>query len=165
MGTASFRFASSSAIFVISGRLYTFSAMATGRISPNPGCRASGLASISWCSRCSLHSGLLHKPAVAAAIRRLMLWNFALNRRFASPYARGSIDPAAILRVRPPPAPWAPWSNYVTTTKLGRLLPTSNGGEHGVLAGTLFNFGASPIPGISHPACQEITPFRGTLTG
>jgi dolichol-phosphate mannosyltransferase len=90
-----------------------------------------------------LHTGMLEKPAVAAAIAVSMIWNFTLNRRFSFSYARdrsivrqffGFIAACSVGAV----------VNYVTTTNLWSLLPYKQlAASIGVLAGTLFNFGAS----------------------
>jgi dolichol-phosphate mannosyltransferase len=90
-----------------------------------------------------LHSGLVERPAVAVAIVVSMIWNFALNRRFSFSYARdrsilrqffGFIAACSVGAV----------VNYVTTTRLWPLVPYKQlAASFGVLAGTLFNFGAS----------------------
>lgn len=87
--------------------------------------------------------GVNDKPAVAAAIMVSMIWNFALNRRFSFSYARdhslfrqllGFIAACSLGAV----------VNYLTTTNLWhglRYKPMA--AVIGVLAGTVFNFGAS----------------------
>jgi len=90
-----------------------------------------------------LRFGFLDKAAVAVAIVVSMIWNFALNRRFSFSYARdrsilrqffGFIAACSVGAV----------VNYATTTSLWQLLPYKQlSASIGVLAGTLFNFGAS----------------------
>ena len=90
-----------------------------------------------------LRLGIREKPAVAAAIGLSMVWNFALNRRFSFSYAR---DQSIVRQFSGFIAACSVGAavNYVTTTNLWPRLPYKQvAAVIGVLAGTLFNFGAS----------------------
>ena len=90
-----------------------------------------------------LAQGMAEKLAVALAIAISMVWNFVLNRRFSFSYAReqsiikqflGFIAACSVGAV----------VNYATTVALWSLVPRRPlAAVIGVMAGTLFNFGAS----------------------
>jgi dolichol-phosphate mannosyltransferase len=90
-----------------------------------------------------LRWGSDEKPAVAAAISMSMVWNFAWNRRFSFSYAR---DRSVVRQFFAFIAACAVGAivNYLTTMQLWHGLHYKQlAAVIGVLAGTLFNFGAS----------------------
>jgi dolichol-phosphate mannosyltransferase len=124
-------------------RLYTFRYGTWSHLAQFLVVGASGLAINFLVLTLSLRWGLDEKPAVGAAIIVSMVWNFALNRRFSFSYARdrsivrqfwGFIAACSVGAV----------VNYLTTTNLWQGQRYKQvAAVLGVLAGTVFNFGAS----------------------
>jgi dolichol-phosphate mannosyltransferase len=124
-------------------RLYTFRYGTWSHLAQFLVVGASGLAINLLILTLLLQWGAAEKPAVAAAIIVSMVWNFALNRRFSFSYARdrsvvaqfwGFVAACSVGAV----------VNYLTTTHLWQGLRYKQlAAVIGVLAGTLFNFGAS----------------------
>jgi dolichol-phosphate mannosyltransferase len=124
-------------------RLYTFRYGTWSHLAQFLVVGASGLAINLLTLTLLLRRGADEKPAVAVAIFVSMVWNFTLNRRFSFSYARersvvrqffGFIAACSVGAI----------VNYFTTTHLWQGLRYKQlAAIIGVLAGTLFNFGAS----------------------
>ncbi|MGO9994712.1 MAG: glycosyltransferase [Steroidobacteraceae bacterium] len=124
-------------------RLYTFRYGTWSHLAQFIVVGASGLGINLICLTLLLHEGVSEKPAVAAAIAVSMVWNFALNRRFAFSYAR---DRSIVRQFFGFVAACAVGAlvNYFTTTTLWSLLRLKQlAAGAGVLSGTIFNFAAS----------------------
>jgi dolichol-phosphate mannosyltransferase len=124
-------------------RLYTFRFGTWSHLAQFLVVGASGLAINLMLLTLFLQRGVPERVAVAGAIAVSMVWNFALNRRFSFSYAR---DRSMVRQFFGFVAACAVGAlvNYFTTTSLWPLLRYKQlAATAGVLAGTMFNFGAS----------------------